>query len=228
VLVGHHALRGRRLVVPAQDRARGAKEICNNLDDDCNGQVDEMDPTPACTAQNPNAGQVQAWACSSGSCAIAQCKAGYANIDGAPGDGCECASDAYQTSCLAAGTQSVAKGTTVTLQGKVETANGSDYVKLQFAPTPIGQLYHPKIVLSDNAGQQYAMDVLADCNGVVTGPDHNGANIDTWEQSYFLYQQGAGCCSDNTPRLTSVIVRIYRRNADQPTCTSYTVTATNP
>lgn len=204
-------------------------EVCNNKDDDCNGQTDEMNPTPACTQQNPNAQYVQAWTCGAGSCGISGCVSGHADIDGAPGNGCECSSDAYQNDCNVAGAVSVVKGASVSMMGKIESAAGADYVKFNFTVPAMPSAYHPKLVLVDNAGGQYAMDVLADCNNVAGGQNgETGLGIDTWEQNYNGYQVGPGCCSDNTPRIGSVIVRVYRKFADKPTCTNYTVTATNP
>ena len=204
-------------------------ELCNNLDDNCNGQVDEMNPNPACTQQNPNAQYVQAWQCGGGACGISLCQAGHADIDGAPGNGCECSSDSYQNDCNLAGSQSVIKGATVTMKGKIESASGSDYLKLAFTAPAMPNPYHPKVVLADSAGGQYAMDILTDCNTVANGQNNEtGKNIDTWEQNYNGYQFGAGCCSDNTTRIASVVVRVYRKFGDAPSCVDYTVTATNP
>ena len=204
-------------------------ELCNNLDDNCNGQVDEMNPNPACTQQNPNAQYVQAWGCSAGGCDITTCQSGHADIDGAQGNGCECTSDAYQNDCNLAGSASVVKGGSATMLGKIESANGSDYLKLSFTVPAVGTGYHPKVVLSDNAGGQYAMDILTDCSTLAQGQgNETGAGVDTWEQNYNGYVPGPGCCSDNTLRIGSVIVRVYRKFANQPTCTNYTVTATNP
>ncbi|MEZ4297702.1 MAG: MopE-related protein [Polyangiaceae bacterium] len=210
-------------------------ELCNNQDDNCNGQTDEMNPNPACTQQNPNAQNVQAWGCTGGACEITTCASGYANIDQAPGNGCECVTDAYQNQCNLAATVSVPKGGTVNMVGKIESANGSDYLTFNFTVSAVGQAYHPKIELVDSQGGQYAMDVLKDCNGPAgcstTGAAMNnetGIAANVWEQNYNKYTAGAGCCSDATLRASSVIVRVYRKFANQPTCSSYTVTATNP
>ena len=77
------------------------------------------------------------------------------------------------------------------------------------------------------------MDVMVDCNGAAgcstTGSvnNENGINVSVWEQSYTGYTPGLGCCTDNTPRIASVTVRVFRKNADTPTCASYTVIASN-
>jgi hypothetical protein len=209
-------------------------EICNSVDDNCNGMTDEMNPTPACTSQNPNAQFVQAWACNMGTCQIMACQSGHTDINVAPGDGCECTTDSWQNNCPVASTLSVPIGGTTTMVGKIETANGSDWVTFNFTPTAVGQLYRPKIQLTDSAGGQYAMDVLVDCNGNPAqcstsggANNENGINVSVWEQNYNKYIPGPGCCSDLTARVTSVKVRVFRKNADTPTCASYTVTATN-
>lgn len=70
-----------------------AAETCNNLDDDCNGVVDngfdrQNDPrycgncTP-CSLPHAVAG------CALGSCTVAGCLAGFVNLDGNPANGCE-------------------------------------------------------------------------------------------------------------------------------------------
>ncbi|MFO0589736.1 MAG: MopE-related protein [Polyangiaceae bacterium] len=208
-------------------------ELCNNVDDDCNGQTDEMNPNPACATQNPNATFVQGWSCSGGACGILTCQSGHADIDGAPANGCECVSDAYQNQCNLAATSSVPGGGSVNMIGKIETANGSDYLTFNFVVPAVGSPYHPKVALVDSQGGQYAMDVLKDCANAAgcstTGNVNNetGIQVNVWEVNYNGYTAGAGCCADNTPRISSVTVRVYRKFANQPTCSSYTVTATN-
>jgi hypothetical protein len=207
-------------------------EICDSVDNNCNGQVDEMNPTPACTSQNPNAQFVQTWSCVSGTCQITACQFGHADINTAPGDGCECTTDSWSNSCGVAGSLSVPLGGSVDMIGKIESANGSDWVTFNFTVNGLGQAYHPKVQLVDSAGGQYAMDVMVNCNSAAgcstTGGGNNesGINVNVWEQSY-SYTPGDGCCSDNTPRQSSVRVRIFRKNGDTPTCASYKVTATN-
>jgi Notch-like protein len=70
-----------------------AAETCNNLDDDCNGVVDNgfdklNDPRycascAGCTLPHAVAG------CSGGACTVAGCLGGFVNLDGLPGNGCE-------------------------------------------------------------------------------------------------------------------------------------------
>jgi hypothetical protein len=120
------------------------------------------------------------------------------------------------------------------MTGKVETATGSDFLTFNFAVRPVGQAYHPRVQLTDSGGGMYAMDVLVACPGTAAGcsttggaNNETGIQVNLWEQNYNGYTAGPGCCSDNTPRQSSVRVRVYNRFGSAPTCTSYTVTATN-
>jgi hypothetical protein len=209
-------------------------EICDGLDNNCNGQLDETDPNTTCGAQNPGAGGVSGWTCPIGACIVSGCQAGFANIDGATNNGCECSTDTYATTCATAGAVNVAVGATVNLTGKVETAAGSDWILVTFTDRATGQPYHPKIELTTNPGAQYAMDVQSACgtpaacspvgNGINT---ESGTGVSLWEQFNSAYVAGPGCCSDNTAHVTSMFVRVYRKNGDAPQCVSYVVTATN-
>ena len=57
----------------------GATEICDDIDQNCNGNLDEG----PCDLSNANG------ACVSGDCQIANCYSGYADCDGDPANGCE-------------------------------------------------------------------------------------------------------------------------------------------
>ena len=74
-------------------------ELCNQVDDDCDGKVDEdyntqTDPQNcgACgnvCGSNLAAGGNAVWACSTGQCVIASCKAGFHDDNNSAADGCE-------------------------------------------------------------------------------------------------------------------------------------------
>jgi hypothetical protein len=209
-------------------------EVCDAVDNDCDGVVDDLNANAACAQQFSMAGGVASWSCG-GTCEITACTSGQSNIDGAIGNGCECATDLYAQACGNSGTAAVPKGGVTTMSGKIESANGSDWLTFNFNASAVGQAYSPKVELTNSAGNQYAMDVMVNCAGQAQGcsttggaNNENGINVNVWEQKYNQYIPGPGCCSDNTPRVTSVKVRVYRRFADAPTCTSYVVTATNP
>ncbi len=76
----------------------GATEVCNGIDDDCNGMVDE---DPAATASCNETGTVGA--CVMGGCTIAMCTGTYANCDGLTSNGCEADLDSDAAHCGACG-----------------------------------------------------------------------------------------------------------------------------
>jgi hypothetical protein len=65
-------------------------ELCNGLDDDCDGSVDDVTALAAeCGQRLPLALNVAGWLCTGGACTIGGCAGAFANCDGAPGNGCE-------------------------------------------------------------------------------------------------------------------------------------------
>ena len=63
-----------------------ANEICNGVDDDCDGMVDEMAAVQLdCESRVVHADTV----CQSGYCLRISCLTGYYNCDGRPENGCE-------------------------------------------------------------------------------------------------------------------------------------------
>jgi formylglycine-generating enzyme required for sulfatase activity len=81
-------------------------EICNGVDDDCNGIPDDgIDAQTDCSAQNPGVSNV-AWTCFSG-CQQGGCQAGWGDCDTYPVNGCEQSLDTA-TNCGACGTSCAA------------------------------------------------------------------------------------------------------------------------
>ena len=207
-------------------------EICDGKDNNCNGIIDEGDPNLLCKGTDPLATFVQQWACMGGTCTITQCALAHADIDGAVGNGCECATDSYATTCASTGngTSVAAPGGSQTFSGVVESGMGSKWFRINFSNVgAAGTAYHPKVVLSNDGGGIYQMDVESACGTTTQCNDNNtGTNATTWEQNIAYPAPGPGCCIDQTGRVSQVFVRVYLKGGAVPGCTPFTVTATNP
>ena len=72
-------------------------EICDGLDNDCDGQLDSQDEqlddaieiNGDCTEQRATATAVLQWLCTAGVCSIDQCAPGLYDIDADTENGCE-------------------------------------------------------------------------------------------------------------------------------------------
>jgi len=69
-----------------------SSEVCNALDDDCNGQTDEGDDVDLCFPPPVNAVPV----CNAGTCEIGECLPDFVDSNGDYADGCECGVDAWE------------------------------------------------------------------------------------------------------------------------------------
>jgi hypothetical protein len=83
----------------ACERTNNGEEICDGIDNDCNGVVDDPGQTPIDFTSDPiNCGGCNivcafahaAVACQQRSCVLVRCIEPWVDADGAPGNGCEC------------------------------------------------------------------------------------------------------------------------------------------
>ena len=110
----------------------GAIELCNNADENCNGEIDEGAVTDDCIGQAPKNATM---ACVKGKCAVFGCKLSFFDINGIAGDGCECnGNDAHEPNeeCAVAANISsnlVDTGQTALVAGKLVDAPDVDWYK---------------------------------------------------------------------------------------------------
>lgn len=203
-------------------------ETCNGKDDNCDGQLDEMDVAADCGAKMPGAQQVAQWQCSQGACGIAQCEVGTSNANGVVADGCECGVGTWPPDCASAAVVAVPLGTgptnPVLLTGGIPSSSGSAWFQVVFAKPALGTPYHFWISLTDSHGGEFKMNVRTDCTTMGTCSDDTGDDVATWETTT-KYVPGNGCCADNEDA-SHVLVEVVRANT-QSTCNSFTVRLQN-
>ncbi len=86
-------------------------ERCDGLDNDCNNRVDTADPAldtqaelnAVCGDDRCSGCGVLNWMCAGSACNIMECDATHKNVDGLPGNGCECARESNTAFCLRLG-----------------------------------------------------------------------------------------------------------------------------
>jgi hypothetical protein len=103
--------------------------------------------------------------------------------------------------------------------------SGDDYIVFNFTNTGVGNAYHPRVTLTNDGGGIYRMQVMN--SGCTTNANNCGGTLTAWEANYpadpnFCIENFN--CSDLTPRVTTVVVRVFRPSAG-PSCALYTVTA---
>lgn len=97
-------------------------EVCNGLDDNCDGTIDEAGAETSCSL--PNASPI----CAGGACAVGQCAPGYGDCDGSAADGCEAPLDT-SSNCgvcghVCVGGQSCGGSACICPMGQVPSATG--------------------------------------------------------------------------------------------------------
>jgi alpha-tubulin suppressor-like RCC1 family protein len=132
-------------------------EICNGLDDDCDGAIDEAGAEASCSLTNASP------VCTGGACHVGQCAPGYGDCDGSAADGCESTLDT-SSNCgvcghVCVGGQSCGGGACICPMGQVPSPTGCSNVAT-------------RTVLS--VGNSGACAVLSDGGVACWGRNHYG------------------------------------------------------
>ena len=197
-------------------------EVCNGLDDNCDGLVDNP-ATSICPAKPNTTGTL----CSSGACQVSSCAAGTYDLNGFYGDGCECVDDNSPTTSAACTTPlnlgTIAYGASPTYRNGVIPLSGySDWYQVSFQAVAKGSSCNngtASISFSSNPSTQFKMEVMTNSCGVWPGC---GTALDTYQ---FWDSHATGSPSDCTGGRgrawpSAVYVRVYRV-AGAVTCDTY-------
>lgn len=147
-------------------------EVCNGLDDDCSGKVDDATDMQLCEEFVGMPNLVQS-VCLNGQCIPSECGLGWYDLNGSAADGCECAGDLHDgtnTSCGSSqglGTlPDSGDGALVVTGGNVPAGDG-DWYSFDAQDVNEGNVdsFHVRIRFLDNPGNAYVFDVnWANCS----------------------------------------------------------------
>ena len=155
----------------------GRAEVCNQVDDNCNGQVDEGSDLTLCgSIANATA------ACVAGSCEISSCSGGWWDLNGVPSDGCECqevGTESTGDTCQTAVDLGTLKDTAqlVTYNGNLVPGQDVDWLKFtgQDDADTLCDKLHVRARFLANPGGQFVFDVhrtsCADSSRICTSTD---------------------------------------------------------
>ena len=202
----------------------GAPEVCNSIDEDCDGTADNDNVNGAycpATSQVSSAGGSPDTYCSSGSCFVSACNGSYYDIDGIYSNGCECADDGYSGSCSGANSGAsnlgdVAPGGQIVATGRLPAGGGQDdWFRVNFSNSGRPGSGSPTIEFLSNPGGNYKFDIRYSCGS------NYCTNRTQWTFEDFLAGGGPNQWNYNpTTWPSQVYVRVYRTNGGQ-NCTDY-------
>jgi hypothetical protein len=164
--------------------------------------------------------------CNSGTCVISSCNGGWANPNGAYGDGCECAQSAWGKSCgSATSLGTLGLNGLVQRSGTLPTSGEENWFLVTFTYTSASN-YHPSISISSQAGNAFVFDVFTGCgfNVLTCGNGGDTTNRTGWD--VFGGGEPSGLTWSPTPSVGTVYIRV-RRASGGVTCGQYTLTVSN-
>jgi hypothetical protein len=225
-------------IVCVQNRTPTA-EVCNGLDDNCDGLVDNAAITQLCP-NNPVTSHVMTVVCNGGmGCGISMCVAGWYDVDGMYANGCECQDDNNAQACGSAVNINVATAGMATVTGKVVPANVpaspdyGDWFNLTFPPAagsaPGGGT--PTVSISPADGT-FLFEIRASCTagapplGCGPGGPPSATGLLTWDFTDNAATPGPNAWTSRAvPWPSPVYIRVYRTTPGL-SCAGYTLTIT--
>jgi hypothetical protein len=231
-------------------------EVCNGLDDDCNGVVDNgfnlsTDVNNCGMCNHVCSTQHATSACSGGGCIIQSCSGNFVDVDGVYSNGCECADDPTEATAGNGDTcgavvvlSTLDEGGSQSVTGKIATSGDEDWYQVQFNDNAdvSGSCdpFRPNITFSSNPGGEFAFQMYTTaCAG---NAPCGTANLTSFD--YFSGTTGGNasgtptndCCvtfnSGNVATNTcanqtqTLRIRVVRASGN-PTCDSYTLLIKN-
>lgn len=230
----------------------GIPEICNGLDDNCNGETDEGDQTAMC----PQIAQGTA-SCVDGECALVACDEGWTDGDGDPLNGCECPASPLEVPGGVGNTcqnpimlgliddvdgvsELMATDNIASDTPGIEDIDWYHFTAVDGADPNGCDTFDLRVSFLHNPGDQFIFDVrqggcaagLEICNGVSTYS--NTTHINTVVQGQPIGEcpcvstpptaDGYQLCADQTQ---SYLIRVYRKPGAVSSCAAYTLLIQN-
>jgi hypothetical protein len=209
----------------------GSPETCNGADDDCDTVIDDGTPTELC-GSIPHATPQ----CAGGVCSIASCDAGWYNLDGLFGNGCECGIDTYEpagASCSGAiniGTLNDSTSGYFDVTGNIVPTGDEDWYKITVNDDPDSTQdeFNFEAYFVTNPGN-HVIDVYEGSAGGCSDPSPCTAVPDCYSfyTDFFNGTNGESPCgtayqSACTNNTQTFYIRV-RRTGGSTTCASYTL-----
>jgi len=221
----------------------GAAEVCNAVDDNCSGQVDEGSAAILCPMAHAQT------KCTAGACQLVSCDAAWYNLNELLGDGCECQEDSFEATgdtCVDAhslGTL-VDSGDTTFHIGNIVPGGDSDWIRFKATDSPDASCdkLHVRVEFTSNPDGQFAFDVY---RGGCNPADNLCFTSDLFEWFTDFYDADKGECPCSTAvnadpagqaepgmhlcadQSSDYFVRIFRVPGKAVACTGYTLKVSN-
>ncbi len=199
-------------------------EVCNGLDDDCDGTPDDGVGAALC----PPAPFAASYLCTAGGTCAFTCEPGRADLNGTYGDGCECAEDGHGAACSApTNLGTVAPGSAQTINGSILASGASDWFVVSFPNVGRGPGNgNPQIRLTGPNAAGFVLDFSTSCSTAMTCGTGTATGVGSFG---FIDNQSMGTNAYSGPHSTAwptTVIFSVRRTRTAMLCAdaAYTVT----